>query len=103
MRPDEDGVWRQLFALAPDRARARLAERAPASATPVGAPSQAAATPAPEPTRPSDAPAGDPNVRQLFAKYGVDYDKAARFAKAFGAKDPHAALARHWAGQGVAK
>jgi hypothetical protein len=103
IRPDEDAVWRQLFALSPDRARARLAERAPASATPVGAPSQSAATPAPEPTSPSDAPTGDANVRQLFAKYGVDYDKAARFAEAFGAKDPHAALARHWAGQGVAK
>jgi hypothetical protein len=63
--------------------------------TPVGQPRQSD-RPAPE------GPAGtaaNAKARELCAANGVDYDAAARFAKKFGARDPHAAMAKHVAGE----
>lgn len=96
--PADEGPWRELFGLAPDRARARMAERAPGSATPAGKPLQSG-TPLPEDVTPAPAASDrDAKARAVVEKAGRNYDNVAKFAKAFGAKDPKAAIAKHVAG-----
>ena len=92
--PADDKAWRDFYAAAPDRARARMAERPAGSATPVGQPRQSAASPAPD-AAPSTR---DDKTKQVLAANGVDFNQAAGYAAAFGAKNPKAALAKHAAG-----
>lgn len=88
IKPADEPLWRDLYAASPERARKRLAERAPNSATPVGAPRQREAAPAPE----ASAPLAD---QKLAAKLGADPAKVAIFAKAFGVDDPEKAVAKY--------
>ncbi len=65
--------------------------------TPVGQPRQS------DKAAPS-GPAGteaNARTRELCASNGVNYDEATRFAAAFGARDPHKAMAKHVAGEEV--
>lgn len=105
IRPGDEPLWRSLYEVSPDRARTRLAATPAQAVTLVGAPSQSSGTEPSAPVATSSAQTGaaiasEPAAaaRKIFAANGVDFDKAARFAAAFGCKAPEAALARHCAG-----
>lgn len=101
IKPGDEGPWRELFDLAPDRARSRMAARAIGTATPAGLPLQSSApdpTPAPDVLTVSPTAARDNQARAVVTKNGRDYDNTLKYAKAFGAKDPKAAVAKYAAG-----
>jgi len=91
----DEQVWRDLFQANATRAKERMAARKPGQSTPVGQPRQSD-KPAPAPT-----PAASDAGREVFASHGLDYDQVAKYAGAFGAKNPHAALKKHALGEEV--
>lgn len=101
MKPSEEQTFRALFEVSPERARAQLAKREAGSATPAGQPSPALK---PDPTTPPaglvELAAGDRDAKAaaVLKAQGRDPERVLKFAKAFGAKDPKAAVAKHCAG-----
>lgn len=93
-------VWRDLFALSPERARKLMAERPEGLATPVGAPRQSAIDPGAGPANPAAAAAAPaaggeaitPELKTAFDAAGVDVGTAVDMAKKFGAKNPVATM-----------
>lgn len=101
MKPAEEATFRALFKASPDRARAALAKREIGSQTPAGLP---APSTKPDPTPPTstlgELAGGDRDAKTRAALKGMgrDPDRVLKFAKAFGAKDPKAAVAKYGAG-----
>lgn len=109
--PADEKPWRTLYSANAERARAMMAERAPGIATPVGQQRQSAAADAADADVAAAASAAvggtgtaeqkrDHAAAAVLAKNGVDHGRAVKFAAAFGAKDPKAAIAKHAAGVG---
>lgn len=86
----DEPVWRKLYALNAEDAKAEMAKRKEGCATPVGQPRQAKNEEPPQPKAEADTGA----ARKLFQDSGVNYDRAKAFAKSFGVKDPDKALAK---------
>lgn len=97
LKPADEGPWRELFALSPDRARARMAERPAGSATPVGQPRQAD-KPEPTETAAAGGTTRDTAAAAVLAKHGRDHGAAVKFAALFGARNPAADVAKFAAG-----
>lgn len=81
----DEPVWRKLFALNADDAKAEMAKRLAGCSTPVGQPRQ---TPAMEPAPTTGAPSGgDAQLAAQIAATGADPAITLGLAKAFGVKD----------------
>lgn len=95
IRPNAEKVWRDLFEVSPERAKANMALIPANSETLAGAPRQSAA---PEPAEEAKPTTRDEKAKRVLAQHGVDHGEAVKFASAFGARDPKAAIAKHAAG-----
>lgn len=86
----EEGVWRELHELSPEKAKTRMAERKPGQATPVGQPRQSGPTPA------DPKSAGEPGkvVNDTLAANGINPAQTLGLAKLFGVTNPEKSIAQ---------